>query len=157
MISKREGLVLIEFGNTLYAAGGENGVSILNTVERFDPRTGSWYNCAPMGYRRRYFGAVILDNKIYCVGGSDYDEDLATVECFEARANRWIPVPSMSRRRESVGVVCAEGKLFAMGGACRNKETDTVEVFDPVVNKWDDYIPLPHACEGMVALTLING
>ena len=68
MSNKREGLTMISDDNVVYAIGGENGFSILNTVEKYDPRVGTWYNCASMGYRRRYFGASVLNNRIYCVG-----------------------------------------------------------------------------------------
>ena len=86
---------MVTLDGAIYAIGGDNGVSILNTVERYDPRLDRWSACVAMSYRRRYFGAAVLKNKIFVVGGSDYDEDHNSVECFDPRMNRWLSLPPM--------------------------------------------------------------
>ena len=51
------------------AIGGYDGQHILNSVERFDPRVGTWEYAAPMSDRRYVAGAAILEGKIYVTGG----------------------------------------------------------------------------------------
>lgn len=52
MISPREGAGLTNMDGILYSVGGYDGDAILNTVERYDPRTGRWTAVAPMGTQR---------------------------------------------------------------------------------------------------------
>lgn len=49
--------------------GGHNGVTIFNSVEKFDPLVGRWEKCAPMLHQRCRLGAVGFGGKIYVVGG----------------------------------------------------------------------------------------
>ena len=70
MSTKREGLALVSLHGSIYALGGEDGVEVLNSVERLDPRmrTG-WCACVKMNEKRRYFGCAALNTKIYVAGG----------------------------------------------------------------------------------------
>ena len=52
MSTTREGAGLTNMDGVLYCVGGYDGTSILNGVERFDPRTGQWAQVAPMATRR---------------------------------------------------------------------------------------------------------
>ena len=149
MSTTREGVQLASLDGAVYAVGGDNGVSILNTVERYDPRIDQWSVCVPMSYRRRYFGASVLKNKIYVVGGSDYDEDHNSVECYDPRMNRWLSLPPLLMRRESPAAAVHDDKLYALGGAYMNSESNTVDVYDPLTNKWEAFTPLTRAIEGM--------
>ena len=48
----REGAGLIVANDMLYCIGGYDGVNLLNSVERYDPNTGSWGTVASMSTRR---------------------------------------------------------------------------------------------------------
>ena len=52
------------------------------TVERFDPRVGTWEHIAPMSNPKFAAGAAVLDGKIYVSGGSNESDYLNTVEMF---------------------------------------------------------------------------
>ena len=52
MQAPREGAGLANLDSILYCVGGYDGNSILNSIERFDPRTGQWTGLAPMSTRR---------------------------------------------------------------------------------------------------------
>jgi hypothetical protein len=52
MLSPREGAGLTNMDGILYSVGGYDGDTILNTVERFDPRTGHWTAVSSMATRR---------------------------------------------------------------------------------------------------------
>ena len=57
---------------SLYAVGGVDGSSELNSVEKYDPKTNQWRNVQSMSSKRFYLGVAVLDGSLYAVGGSNY-------------------------------------------------------------------------------------
>jgi hypothetical protein len=47
----------------LYAVGGHDGWSYLNTVERWDPQARQWSYVAPMSTQRSSVGVAVLNSK----------------------------------------------------------------------------------------------
>jgi N-acetylneuraminic acid mutarotase len=45
----------------LYAIGGYDGTTSLNTVERYNPKTNKWMLIAPMAVRRSAVGATCVE------------------------------------------------------------------------------------------------
>jgi len=68
----------------LYAVGGHDGWSYLNSVERWDPITRQWSFVAPMNTQRSTVGVAALNGKLYAVGGRDGSSCLRSVECYVA-------------------------------------------------------------------------
>lgn len=67
-MSLYEGVI---FGGFLYIAGGErynNSMAPLNTVFRFDPRSGAWLKVASMKHNRQSFNLAVLNNMMYAIG-----------------------------------------------------------------------------------------
>lgn len=59
--------------------GGHDGMSIFNSVERFDTNTGKWEAVPHMLSRRCRLGACALNGKIYACGGCEYcNNDIAS-------------------------------------------------------------------------------
>lgn len=54
---------IAELGGALYAAGGHDGWSFLNSVERWDPSTRQWSYVAPMTIPRSTLGVAVLNDK----------------------------------------------------------------------------------------------
>ena len=70
MRSARSGVSLMPYHGCLYAIGGFNGFSRLNTAEKYDPsKPGEWTNIAEMASPRSNFASVIVDDAIYVLGG----------------------------------------------------------------------------------------
>lgn len=67
---KRSGFGIISLDGNVYVIGGNDGDSILNTVEVLNLTTGEWKNKQSM-FEARDELAVSLgpDNKIYAIGG----------------------------------------------------------------------------------------
>ncbi len=55
------GVAILE--GPLYAVGGHDGWSYLNTVERYDPESRSWSYVAPMSMARSTAGIAVLGKK----------------------------------------------------------------------------------------------
>lgn len=65
MSSRRLGVGVAVLDGYLYAIGGSDGTSPLNTVEKYDPKTNRWSSVAPMGTRRKHLGAALFQDKLY--------------------------------------------------------------------------------------------
>lgn len=75
MRRKRRYLSAVALNNRLYAIGGYDASSRVNTVECFDPSTSQWTVMTPMLQRRGLAGATTLAGAIcYCcnVGAAKY-------------------------------------------------------------------------------------
>lgn len=52
MLSRRSSAGVAVLEGMLYVAGGNDGTSCLNSVERYNPKTNTWESVAPMNIRR---------------------------------------------------------------------------------------------------------
>lgn len=102
--------LLIYFTGYVYALGGHDGLSIFDSVERYDPSTDTWTEATSMLTRRllqvfsktrdgsntflNHFrcrlGVAILNGKLYACGGYDGSSFLQTVEVFDPNTNKLV-------------------------------------------------------------------
>ena len=62
MNQRRCGVGVAVLGDLLYAVGGHDGSSYLNSVERYDPKTNQWSSeVAPTSTCRTSVGVAVLD------------------------------------------------------------------------------------------------
>ena len=81
MNKKRCGVGIAVLDNFIYAVGGHDGASYLNSIERYDHMTDYWAsNIAPTSVCRTSVGVAVLNGKIYAVGGQDGVSCLNIVE-----------------------------------------------------------------------------
>lgn len=60
-----------------YALGGFDGVTMVPSVEVFDPRLGKWtVEETTMNHPRGYFAAAVVKDSIYVIGGVNGDENI---------------------------------------------------------------------------------
>ena len=71
---------MASLGRFLYAAGGNDGNTSLQTVEKYDPHINKWVGVAPMAKRRAGVGLAALNGYLYAAGGFDDASPLDTVE-----------------------------------------------------------------------------
>ncbi|TKC38133.1 hypothetical protein EI555_009644, partial [Monodon monoceros] len=125
MSTRRLGVAVAVLGGFLYAVGGSDGTSPLNTeakirllienmlsqsevamkktrVERYNPQENRWHTIAPMGTRRKHLGCAVYQDMIYAVGGRDDTTELSSAERYNPRTNQWSPVVAMTSRRSGV-------------------------------------------------------
>lgn len=100
----RHGLGVVVLEGPLYAVGGHDGWSYLNTVERYDPVARSWSYVTPMLAQRSTMGVAALNGRMYAVGGRDGSCCLKTVECYDPHTNKWTACAPMNKRRGGVGL-----------------------------------------------------
>uniref|UniRef100_A0A4W4FDW7 Kelch-like protein 20 n=1 Tax=Electrophorus electricus TaxID=8005 RepID=A0A4W4FDW7_ELEEL len=139
MSTRRLGVAVAVLGGFLYAVGGSDGTSPLNTVERYNPQENRWHTVAPMGTRRKHLGCAVYQDMIYSVGGRDDTTELSSAERYNPRTNQWSPVVAMTSRRSGVGLAVVNGQLMAVGGFDGTTYLKTIEVYDPDANTWRLY------------------
>lgn len=59
-----------------YALGGFDGITMVPSVEIYDPRLGTWITGEPMNKGRGYSAAAVLKDSIYVVGGVKNNEEI---------------------------------------------------------------------------------
>ncbi|CAH8477127.1 unnamed protein product [Dicrocoelium dendriticum] len=132
MPSQRSRIGVIALNGLLYAIGGFDGTSRLNTTEVYDPRTKVWRTVAPMNYKRSALGAAALDGRIYVCGGYDGVASLRTCEVYYPQQNKWLIVSSMNEPRSAGGLVALNnGCLYAVGGHNGLAIYSSVECYHP--------------------------
>ena len=60
MSTPRKYLAATTLNGFIYAIGGSDGSSYLNTAERYDPQADSWTSIAAMGTQRSYLATTTL-------------------------------------------------------------------------------------------------
>ena len=155
----KHGLV-VSGNNMMYMAGGEypDG-SASKSVWRFDPRTNSWQEMAPMNTPRSELGLALLDGFIYAVGGWEGSSRLDTVERFDAESNAWTLLSTpMKMAVTSPAVVALDGALYVCGGAILEDGDgiDLVQKLDINAGTWSESAPMLIPRSGSAACVL-NG
>ncbi len=146
---------------TLYVVGGQFqdafGVTFLDTVEAYDPRTNTWTTRAPMPTPRSGLALGAVNGILYAVGGFVGGLGLTnTVEAYDPKTNTWSSMAPMPTRRENLAVGVAGGFLYAFGGfglgqLFNNVPLATVERYDPQTNTWTSIPSMPTARSGAAA------
>ncbi|XP_077288880.1 uncharacterized protein LOC143913140 isoform X1 [Arctopsyche grandis] len=81
---------IVEIDGYIYVTGGRGeGFKILDTIERYDPKTDSWTFMAHMLKKRYKHTINVLEGKIYVTGGinklMDYRSN--SLEVYEPKTN----------------------------------------------------------------------
>ncbi|XP_037656072.1 kelch-like protein 1 isoform X2 [Choloepus didactylus] len=145
-MDNNKGVTVLE--GPIYAVGGHDGWSYLNTVERWDPQSQQWTFVASMSIARSTVGVAALNGKLYSVGGRDGSSCLSSMEYYDPHTNKWNVCAPMCKRRGGVGVATCDGFLYAVGGHdapasnhC-SRLLDYVERYDPKTDTWTMVAPL---------------
>ncbi|KAM2984074.1 hypothetical protein FF2_009927 [Malus domestica] len=108
MLQKRMALAAVELKGVLYATGGYDGNSYLNTVDRFDPRERSWTKIASLHSKRSchssvvlsekmgYSAAAVVEDTIYVIGGMKDDETIAETVEYYKEGQDWREIATMT-------------------------------------------------------------
>ncbi|RWS14423.1 Influenza virus NS1A-binding-like protein, partial [Dinothrombium tinctorium] len=125
----------------IYAVGGCDSWTCLNTVEKYCPDTDSWTLVASLNTARRGCGVACFDGKLYTIGGHDGMHSLCSVEIYDPEHNTWYTGPSLTSCRANVGVAVVGDKLYAVGGFTGKTFLQTIEYLDIKNNEWSTFIP----------------
>jgi len=91
MDARRSTLGAAVLNNNLYAVGGFDGASGLDTAEVYSEKKECWCRIADMTTRRSSVGVGVVGSFLYAVGGYDgcQRQCLNSVERYDPDANEW--------------------------------------------------------------------
>ena len=139
------------FDGSIYAVGGCDSWTCLNTVERYNPETKTWTKAAPLAVARRGCGIAGYKGLLYAIGGHDGMQSLCSVEVYDPSTNTWSTGPSLTACRANVGVAVVAGRLFAVGGFNGKQFLNTIEFLDPQTNEWTSFVSKDFLSESAAA------
>ena len=146
-------------GDNIYAVGGMEGNTRLQTVEKLSPYTSAWSRVADMNVPRSRPGVAALDGRLFAVGGYNGKEHLSSVECYSPNSDTWRMMENMSVPRNSPATAVHDGCLYVAGGHSGKALLQSVERYDPHTNTWSTVPPMNTArCDfGMTLLDRGSG
>lgn len=158
-------VLAVAHGLGIYVIGGfEDGIPSARAW-RYDVRSRSWSELAPMNAARGALGGGVLDGKLYAVGGSrGYPRPdtrdgtpgaFASVEIYDFAGNRWTAGPPLHTARHHVASAVAGGKLYIVGGRTP-RDVALAERLDPAAGAWERLPSVPPQA-GSRAGTTVGG
>ncbi|XP_029344680.1 ring canal kelch homolog [Acyrthosiphon pisum] len=136
MLVSRNGLGVGGLDQCIYAIGGRDGTSVLNSVEVFDISIQQWKMVSSMSTPRINTGVGVFNNYLYAVGGYDGVSYLKSVECYDPSIGNWTPVAEMCAPRDGVGVGVIDGVIYAVGGYDGTEFLKRAEIYRPSYGVW---------------------
>ncbi|XP_069091632.1 kelch-like protein 32 isoform X1 [Pleurodeles waltl] len=136
-------------GDFMFVVGGEvEHVTGRNcagrTACRYDPRSNTWAEIAPLKNCREHFVLGAVDEYLYAVGGrNELRQVLPTVERYCPKKNKWVFVQSFDRSLSCHAGCVADGLLWISGGVTNTAQyQNRLMVYDPSQNTWISRSPM---------------
>jgi N-acetylneuraminic acid mutarotase len=136
-------------GDALYVLSGiekdeARGEITVSSVLKFDSRTQTWSEVAPMPAERDNAGACVLGSNIYIFGGrNDAMGKTSTTYRFSTETNEWATLAPMPNVLSGHCVCVVDGLIYVLGGSkSNNNHTSSVHRFDHVANVWSAVAPM---------------
>ena len=169
-------------GKIYVMAGAPAGLSVLASMERYDPLTNTWTTVAPLPAPRYGPSAAVANGYIYAIGGTSAvngSGPIPNLAVYDPTADVWSnlvpstpatlasgtagqPLAPLPTPRWGLRSVTVDGIIYAVGGSMllnvggKNTYYGTVEAYDPINNRWTPKTPMPTPREGM-SLGVVNG
>lgn len=138
-VSRSElGLVMLD--GYVYAVGGWDGHSRLDSVERYDPSTNTWQEVPPLKMAVTSPAVVAHEGSLYVTGGAILEDGdgIELVQRFDTRSGAWSEMASMLIPRSGSAACVLDGYIYVVGGWHASTEnTNKVERYDVAKNRWE--------------------
>ncbi|KAI4467133.1 kelch protein [Holotrichia oblita] len=142
-------------GDKVYAIGGSNGTTELDTVEMLDLNIGKWIDQPRLPLARSNPGVCDLNDLIYCIGGWNGQVGIKQCDVFDPKTSRWSSISSLNVGRYQAGVASYNNLVYAVGGCDAWNCLNSVETYDPETDLWTMSKPLITARRGC-GVTVFN-
>ncbi|ESO82812.1 hypothetical protein LOTGIDRAFT_229825 [Lottia gigantea] len=144
MLTPRSSHGLVEVGGLIYAIGGrDNTCRLLNSGEKYNPKTNEWTVIAPMNHARVGFGLVAIDHNIYAIGGSnDMTDPMTSMEVYNTFSNEWQSLPDITMKKVWSTYAAVDKKIYVIAGGIIGKFYEAVECFDSRTQTWTSVSPM---------------
>lgn len=132
-------------GQQIYICGGSCGAPA-DSVERFDPATGSWARMPRMQVPRRACAATSTGGRLFVMGGVDVAtplEEGQRPERLDPVTGTWTLLPPIGRQFTHAAAAACGGFVYVFGGLSCGSVLDQAQRFDPIQNVWEALDPMP--------------
>ncbi|CAK1581741.1 unnamed protein product [Parnassius mnemosyne] len=137
----RKNFGLVVHRMALYAIGGQDKKGrVLRSVERFDPKAGSWSEVRSMNVARMAMASVKYRDYIWVAGGMTGEKKnpvCKLVECYNSKTNEWTEIYSLRFPRCFSTLFAMNDKLYIIGGAGKISEKDKTPSSVGAIDVWD--------------------
>ncbi len=137
------GLALLD--GFIYAVGGWEGSSRLDSVERYEVETNTWSYVTSMRMAVTSPAVVAHEGSLYVCGGAILEDGdgIDAVRRYDAGADEWTEMAPMLIPRSGSAACVLGGAIYVLGGWHASTEnTNKVERFDPLRNQWRQVCPM---------------
>lgn len=134
-----DGRVMVSGGETTNAQGT---YVTTETVEIYNPATGTWAAASPCASRSRHAAALLADGRVLIAGGLSGGSPnvavaIATAQIYNPQTGAWSNAPSMAVAAASLTfTVLTNGRVLATGGYAASTTSDNSQVYNPATNTW---------------------
>lgn len=135
----------------VWVMGGLRDGAALQTVESYDPQTGTWQPGPPLPIPLHHAAAATYRGEVVVIGGASDNIAQASNKVFVLRANNWVELPPLKHARAASWAAVAHDKLVVVGGQNNKELVPQTEVFDG--NSWSDAPDLPTPREHLAAVS----
>jgi hypothetical protein len=90
---------------------------MLNTVEVFDPITGTWSSGPTMAEARSGFGATVVGERIVVAGGEVFSPTRALTSTEILTEDAWLPAEPLPNPLHGVSLVTVGELIYVIGGS----------------------------------------
>lgn len=152
---------LLANGKVLVAGGSAvagHATPVLDSVELYDPATGTWTPTASMHTARSEHRAVqLLDGKVLVIGGyNPFEIAITSTELYDPETGQWTDTGSLNVARSGEGaVLLPNGKVLVAGGF--GDGSSSAELYDPATEAWTLVAPMSIERTGDVTTLLATG
>ncbi|XP_069365689.1 uncharacterized protein [Maniola hyperantus] len=137
----RKNFGLVVHRMALYAIGGQDKKGrVLRSVERFDPRTGSWSEVRAMSTARMAAAVTKYRDYIWVAGGMTGEKRRPVcniVECYNSKTNEWTEIHSLRFPRCFATLFSMNDKLYIIGGAGKMSDKDKTPSSVGAIDVWN--------------------
>ncbi|XP_048465841.1 kelch-like protein 20 isoform X1 [Rhincodon typus] len=141
----RSELGLAMLDGFVFAVGGWEGSSRLDSVECYNPHTNTWHFLESMKMAVTSPAVVALHGFLYVAGGAVLEDGdgMDLVQVYNPKIDSWFEVAPMQIPRSGSAACVLQGKIYVIGGWHASTEnTDKVEQYDPKTNTWKMCAPM---------------
>ncbi|CAB3242471.1 unnamed protein product [Arctia plantaginis] len=141
LMTPRKNFGLVVHRMAMYAIGGQDKKGrVLRSVEKFDPKTGSWTEIRSMIIARMAVACAKYREYIWVAGGMTGEKKKPVcriVECYNSKTNEWTEIHSLRFPRCFSTMFAMNDKLYIVGGAGKVSEKDKTASSVGAIDVWD--------------------
>jgi N-acetylneuraminic acid mutarotase len=125
-------------GDDIYLIGGFGTTTNkpLASVSRFNVRTRTWSDEAPLPAPRGGHAAVVHAGMIHVIGGGNAVSTIDDHSVFDPRSRRWTDRARLPRRMGSPAAISLGNRIVSIGGRSGPSDFGDVYFYDPKTDGW---------------------